>query len=56
LKEEALDSSLRRTGFGRGHGRVLRQTTERWHAYTNVQCTEASSIWRTKGPYSAPSC
>ena len=28
LKEEALDCALRRSGFGRGDGRVERQTTE----------------------------
>jgi len=54
LKEETLDRSLWRIGFGRGYGPVLRQTTEWWHVYTNEQCTEASSIWTTKGPYSAP--
>jgi hypothetical protein len=28
LKEEALDRSLWRTGFGRGYGPVVRQTAE----------------------------
>jgi len=28
LKEEAVDSALWRTGFGRGCGHVIRQTTE----------------------------
>jgi hypothetical protein len=28
LKEEALDRTLWRTGFGRGYGPVVRQTTE----------------------------
>jgi hypothetical protein len=28
LKEEALDRTLWRTRFGRGYGRVVRQTTE----------------------------
>jgi hypothetical protein len=28
LKEEALDRTLWRTGFGRGYGRVVRQTAE----------------------------
>jgi hypothetical protein len=28
LKEEALDSSLWRSGFGRGYGPVVRQTSE----------------------------
>jgi hypothetical protein len=28
LKEEALDRTVWRTGFGRGHGPVVRQTTE----------------------------
>jgi hypothetical protein len=28
LKEEALDRALWRTGFGRGFGHVIRQTTE----------------------------
>jgi hypothetical protein len=29
LKEEALDRTLWRTRFGKGHGPVVRQTTER---------------------------
>jgi hypothetical protein len=29
LKEEALDHTLRRTCFGKGHGCVVRQTAER---------------------------
>ena len=28
LKEEALDHTVWRTGFGRGYGNVVRQTTE----------------------------
>jgi len=28
LKEEALDSTMSRAGFGRGFGLVVRQTTE----------------------------
>jgi hypothetical protein len=28
LKEEALDGTLWRNGFGRGYGPVIRQTTE----------------------------
>jgi hypothetical protein len=28
LKEEALDSTMRRAGFGRGFGPVLRQTAK----------------------------
>jgi len=28
LKEEAIDRTVRRTGFGRGCGPVVRQTTE----------------------------
>jgi len=28
LKEEALDRTLWRTGFGRGYGHVVRETTE----------------------------
>jgi hypothetical protein len=28
LKEEALDRTLWRTGFGKGYGPVVRQTTE----------------------------
>jgi hypothetical protein len=28
LKEEALDRTMWRTGFGRGFGRVVRQTTK----------------------------
>jgi hypothetical protein len=28
LKEEALDCTLWRTGFGRGYGPLVRQTTE----------------------------
>jgi len=28
LKEEVLSCSLRRTGFGRGYGAVVRQTAE----------------------------
>jgi hypothetical protein len=37
LKEEALDRTLWRTGFGRGYGPVVRQTTER----SNVFVTSA---------------
>ena len=29
LKEEALDRTMRRAGFGRGCGSVVRQTTKR---------------------------
>jgi hypothetical protein len=28
LKEEAIDRNVRRTGFGRSYGPVVRQTTE----------------------------
>jgi len=32
LKDEALDRTLRRTGFGRGYGPVVRRTKWRWRA------------------------
>jgi hypothetical protein len=43
LKEKALDRTMWRAGFGRGFGRVVRQTT--WmNEYLDV-VTNSSSSW-----------
>jgi len=39
LKEEALDRTMWRAGFGRGFGPIVRQTAKR-----NEQCTKDSNM------------
>jgi len=36
LKEETLDRTMWRTGFGRGFGHVVRQTTKGMNTFINV--------------------
>ena len=55
--EEALDRTLWRTGCGRGHGPVVRETTEwRWWIYRVALCTRLhfisstyTEIWAHRG-------
>jgi len=42
LNEEALDRTMRRAGFGRGFGPVVRQTTIRMNLYYSfLRCKSA---------------
>jgi hypothetical protein len=42
LKEEAVDLSMWRAGFGRGFGPVVRQTAKLLNTVNNVQCVHTS--------------